>query len=228
MSTDAAPARKRGRPRATAAEIQARRDKLVHAAYEVFLDKGYHATSISDITSRAGLGFGTYYKGFDNKREILDPVIDYGVEQILGDILGGDLSPAPAPTSVDDFENQLRGIGHRIREAFAARPRLAKFLVMEANTIDEAASERWYGLVDLGATLVAAYLEQGITAGVLREEFDTSETGQAVMGTILMGVVRAARHDSSAGIPAAYIDAVIALVRAGVSRDECTPNGSTT
>ncbi|NMN96403.1 TetR/AcrR family transcriptional regulator [Nocardiaceae bacterium YC2-7] len=215
VSSDAAPARKRGRPRATAADIEARRQKLIHAAYEVFLEKGYNATSIADITAQAGLGFGTFYKGFENKREILDPVIDYGVQQILGDILLDDVALTITATSLTDFENQLRTIARRIDAAFVARPRLAKFLVLEANTIDDALADRWYGLVELAASLVAGYLERGIESGVLRTGLDVTETSHAVVGIILMAIVRAARDPDAVGSSDKYTDAAISLITSG-------------
>ncbi|MBJ8339363.1 TetR/AcrR family transcriptional regulator [Antrihabitans sp. YC3-6] len=213
MTSDAAPARKRGRPKATPEEVDARRQKLVDAAYTVFLDKGYHATSIADITAQAGLGFGTYYKAFGNKREILDPVIDFGVEKILGDILLDDVLPGAESLAV--VEQQFRTIGLRIGDAFAARPRLAKFLALESNTIDDALTTRWYGLVDLAQSLVAGYLDRGVDAGVLRSNLDTTETAKAIVGIILMAVLQAARTEQHPIDADSYIDAATALIMTG-------------
>lgn len=221
MTSDAAPVRRRGRPRSTEAEIAARRLKLIRAAYEVFLDKGYNATSIADITAKAGLGFGTYYKAFDNKREILDPVIDYGVEKILGDIMSDEIALDLTPDSIADFEAQLRAIAGRIESAFLARPRLARFLVLEANTIDDELTTRWYGLVDLANSLVSGYLDRGVQRGILRADLDTHETADAVVGIILMSVLRMAR--SGTAKPAGnYADAAIALIGTGVRPDPTT------
>jgi AcrR family transcriptional regulator len=49
----------------------ARRRKLLDAAQRLFAEKGYDATSIDDITSRAGTASGSFYVYFRSKRQLL-------------------------------------------------------------------------------------------------------------------------------------------------------------
>ncbi len=49
---------------------EATRRKLLAAAEEEFGGKGFHAASVSSITSRAGVGQGTFYLYFRSKEEI--------------------------------------------------------------------------------------------------------------------------------------------------------------
>ena len=42
-------------------------DNIVHAAEELFFKKGYHATSIIDITNEADIALGTFYIYFKDK-----------------------------------------------------------------------------------------------------------------------------------------------------------------
>ncbi len=42
-------------------------NKILNAAIQVFYEKGYHNSSISDITGRAGVAAGTFYVYFDGK-----------------------------------------------------------------------------------------------------------------------------------------------------------------
>ncbi|WP_158240375.1 TetR/AcrR family transcriptional regulator [Mycobacterium hubeiense] len=212
MASDTAPARRRGRPRATAEEVEARRQKLIRAAYEVFLDKGYHATSVADITARAGLGFGTYYKAFTNKREILDPVIDFGVEQILSEILQDVTTDA---ATFAEYEQQFRTFAARINAAFTERPRLAKFLMFEATTVDEEITRRWQGVIELGVSLIAGYLEDGVHQGILRADLATDETARAILGIILMAVMQTAYGLTEPRQNDEYIDAALALISDG-------------
>ena len=51
-----------------------RRIELVDAAAEVFMEKGYAAATVADITSRAGSSHGTFYVYFDSKEDIFDAV----------------------------------------------------------------------------------------------------------------------------------------------------------
>lgn len=64
-----APSRARGRPRTKPAEL--RREELLDAAQQLFLEKGFAATSIDDIASSADVAKGTFYLYFPSKEALL-------------------------------------------------------------------------------------------------------------------------------------------------------------
>jgi AcrR family transcriptional regulator len=47
------------------------RRRLVEAALEVFAERGYHASSLSEIAARAGLTTGAVYSAFGSKKQLL-------------------------------------------------------------------------------------------------------------------------------------------------------------
>lgn len=55
----------RGRPRASSREV------LAEAACELFLERGYAATSVSDITRRAGVSRSSFFNYFPSKADVL-------------------------------------------------------------------------------------------------------------------------------------------------------------
>ena len=56
----------------------ATRDKIVGSALELFWERGYEATGISDIVERAGVRSGSLYHFFENKEHVLVAVLaDY-------------------------------------------------------------------------------------------------------------------------------------------------------
>ncbi len=58
-------------PRRTAAEKQAEtRSRLVDAATETFLERGYHAASLDEISERAGYSTGAVYSNFRGKEAL--------------------------------------------------------------------------------------------------------------------------------------------------------------
>ena len=69
-----APAKARGRPRTKPAEL--RREELLDAAQQLFLDKGIGATSIDDIASAAHVAKGTFYLYFPSKEALLAALQD--------------------------------------------------------------------------------------------------------------------------------------------------------
>jgi AcrR family transcriptional regulator len=65
----AVPAKARGRPRTKPAEL--RREELLDAAQQLFLDKGIAATSIDEIATAAHVAKGTFYLYFASKEAVL-------------------------------------------------------------------------------------------------------------------------------------------------------------
>ena len=57
-------------------EPPATRDRIVFAAMELFWEKGYGSTSISDILKRAGANAGSLYHFFPAKQDVLTAVLD--------------------------------------------------------------------------------------------------------------------------------------------------------
>lgn len=76
MSGTSAAAGAQGRgQRPLGAKGEATRQRLLAAAEELFGTKGYHATSITDITRQAGVAQGTFYLYFDSKLDIFRAVV---------------------------------------------------------------------------------------------------------------------------------------------------------
>jgi len=63
----------RGRPRQI--ELPARREKVIEAAEQVFVETGYSAANVDDIARRAGMSKKTIYQIFDTKEALFAAVI---------------------------------------------------------------------------------------------------------------------------------------------------------
>jgi AcrR family transcriptional regulator len=59
-----------------------KRRKLLDAARELFGEKGYDATSIEEITSRAGTASGAFYSHFRSKRQLLIVLMNELLERL--------------------------------------------------------------------------------------------------------------------------------------------------
>jgi AcrR family transcriptional regulator len=62
---------------------------IVEAASRLFLEHGYHATSISRIAAEAGVAVQTIYNAVGSKRELLSRVLDFAA--------AGERAPVPVP-----------------------------------------------------------------------------------------------------------------------------------
>ncbi|WP_053074913.1 TetR/AcrR family transcriptional regulator [Ornithinibacillus californiensis] len=54
-----------------------RKWKIIDAAHRLFIEKGFHATSIQDILDEAEISKGTFYNYFTSKNECLLAIIEY-------------------------------------------------------------------------------------------------------------------------------------------------------
>jgi len=57
--------------------FQDKRNELIRIAFDLFMSKGYEATTIADVLRAAGISKGSLYHYFASKEEILDAVIEY-------------------------------------------------------------------------------------------------------------------------------------------------------
>ncbi|MGI9578470.1 MAG: TetR/AcrR family transcriptional regulator [Microthrixaceae bacterium] len=66
------------------------RERIVQAAADVFLQKGFTGTRVVDIARRAGYTSGALYGYFDSRAELLAEAVARGSSQMLSRLLGAD------------------------------------------------------------------------------------------------------------------------------------------
>src|SRR5512146_841820 len=92
-----------------------RRQSLVVAARDVFAQKGYHATTVDDITRAAGVAKGTFYLYFSEEREIYYAVVRAFL-QLIKDVGG---SVAREVRSPEQFLGRAEAAALEIMRIFA-------------------------------------------------------------------------------------------------------------
>jgi AcrR family transcriptional regulator len=171
---------------------QETRREIITTAFDCFAEKGYHATGIADIAARLGMGHGTFYRYFENKRDIVEHVITDLVDRITTA-----LTAENAPTAVDSLETyreQTERIGRVLAEILLEDPRIPRMLVLEAPGIDSAMAERILGFNEMVTRLTGAYLEHGVKLGYLHGDLDIDGTARAINGMILASVLAGIAH----------------------------------
>lgn len=107
---------------------------IVEAAAGLFLERGYHATSIGQIAAEAGVAMQTIYNSIGSKRDVLSRVLDIAA--------AGERSPVPVPQFMRE-QAERESDPHRIIEQLVefwqgALPRTAPIfrVIREAAAID--------------------------------------------------------------------------------------------
>lgn len=133
------------------------RTRMLTAARELFVQRGYGATSLQEIADRAGVAVQTIYFTFGNKRVLLKELVDVSI--------AGDDEPiatldrpwfraaVEAPTAADQLRHHIEGtaevlarvapITEMLRAAAAADPAVAELWDQDSDprfTVHEAAA----------------------------------------------------------------------------------------
>jgi AcrR family transcriptional regulator len=66
---------------------QKRRKHILDVATRVFSKKGFAGTQVDEVADRAGLGKGTVYRYFKDKKELFFSVVDRGMEDLKNSVL---------------------------------------------------------------------------------------------------------------------------------------------
>lgn len=96
---------------------------LFQNAFELFTDKGFAKTTISDIVNQAGLAKGTFYLYFKDKYDLRDKLIVHKASQLFSEA-----HQAVLEQHVEGFENQLLFITDYIINCFREQHSLLQFI----------------------------------------------------------------------------------------------------
>ena len=132
-------------------------ERLALAALELFAERGYENTTVIDIARRAGLTKSTFFRHFQDKREVL-----FG-DGTLNGLVAGSIAAAPASaTPLEAVADALDALGRDVftpaRREFAARRRS----VITANPeLQEREALKGLGLI---ASMAGALSRRGVPA----------------------------------------------------------------
>lgn len=158
------------------------KEEILGAGVELFLERGFNAAGVKDITDRAGVPKGSFYNHFESKEALAAVALErYGESRRMS--LLGDRTIAPV---------------ERIRRHFEfLRDELAEFTGgclygnFGAEVVDhsEPLRLRVKGGLDVWSTVLAEAIADGQAAGEIRAALDPQQTARfltsAWEGTIL-------------------------------------------
>jgi AcrR family transcriptional regulator len=101
-----------------------RKKEIALVALDLFAEKGFETTSISEVAKAAGIGKGTIYEYFSSKEELILAAFMTWVEQMMGPEVEEML------LSVDDPEQRLRLLVQGMMEAFISDERVIKLTAL--------------------------------------------------------------------------------------------------
>ena len=133
-----------------------RKRELLQIAYNLFISRGYEATSVDDIIAAAGIAKGTYYYHFESKEQTLEEVIGMMIDQEAEAARQVLRSEAPVP-------QKIAGIIASLRPRQEELP-IEGALMKPENALMHAKIKR--RLVETVLPLLSEAVEEGIAKGI--------------------------------------------------------------
>ena len=151
-----------GERRGTSVE---KRKLILDTAIQVFAEKGYPDTRISDIAKRAEIAYGLVYHYFKNKEEILDTIFMERWGEFIAGVraIAGDDGPV---------EDKLRSIAEVILSAHRSRPEWVKILIFEIQRSQRMLGRERIEVIGELFETIAGILRDGQARGELRRDLD--------------------------------------------------------
>lgn len=111
-----------------------RRDAIKVAAIEVFSERGYHATKISEIVRRVGVAQGTFYLYYESKQQIFGELLTDFLTLVVETVANWE------PADLDSrkvFREELTRVGVLLTDVIQVNQGLATIFFKEALAVPE-------------------------------------------------------------------------------------------
>jgi len=160
---------------------QATRQNLLDAAARLFIRNGYHNTLISEIVAEAGVGQGTFYRYFNDKRDIFAVLLDDFIGRLLAQFTPMSVN---LPTTGQEYYDSSLAALQRMAAIVNENMDLTRLLTREGPSVDHAMAAHLDALYDRFADLARYFLDHAVEAGFARP-CRSQVVSQALVGMAL-------------------------------------------
>lgn len=158
-----------GRPRVTS------RATIAEAATELFLERGYAETTVSDITTRAGVSRSSFFNYFTSKSAILWAALDEAIGDAVASLERGEQLGAALRAMVDGFVPDSLALGILHADAMGIADELEQERALRTGRLARAVAARY--VADGAEPLVADVRAAAAAGAVLAAVWAWAATG---------------------------------------------------
>jgi len=141
------------------------RKALLEAAQKIFISKGYHQSNISDIVARAGVGQGTFYRNFKDKREIFETLVEMFIFDLIDKF--ADMK-VKQPTNIREYREASITALSRLARHIEENREMTRLFMRETQAVDRNFQETIKQICSRFAEIARYHLDNAIRAGFAR------------------------------------------------------------
>ncbi len=177
---------------------EARQRQILECAKKVFAERGFHAANISHICAEAGIGRGTLYQYFPNKKSVFTALLRETAERVHAFMLErrkGMRFPRPERLR---REAVVAWTADRLRELIEVAfhdERMLRIILREAVGLDMDVESILSEIDDSLIAIVEQDLRASIDAGIVRD-LDPNVAATLIVGGVEKLLVAALRGDA--------------------------------
>lgn len=151
--------------------------EIVAAAREIFLDKGFERSSVSEIAAKVGVVEGLLYSYFPTKRDLLNEVMRGMYEPLIREIEEGF-------ARLHGLRSRLRFLIWRHLRVYVEEPNLSRLVLHEVRTRPEYFDSALHDLHVRYTAFLMRTVREAIVSGELPEDAD----GEMIRGMVYGGI----------------------------------------
>jgi AcrR family transcriptional regulator len=161
---------------------ESRPSELLAAALELFVERGYTATKLDEVASRAGVSKGTLYLYFENKEELLKAVVRESIGRNI----------AEAQALVENFHGPSTELLRQVIDGWWATigdspaSGISKLMMSECGNFPEIAAFYVDEVITPAHQVMQATIERGIARGEFRALPDPQLFVRIVIAPLVM------------------------------------------
>lgn len=167
------------------AKGQKRKNQIIDAAKEMFIERGYQSTHIGEICDNLDIARGTVYQYFGNKREIVYSILE-SLEEKIEDIFDSDdlVEFIKSDPTGDEISQFIRKKFSNCVSAVIEEPIVIMLMYKEIIGLDEDVTERTERFVDNVIKIIAKDLAELSKKGIYRRDIDPLLTSLLIFGSV--------------------------------------------
>ena len=160
-----------------------RRGAIIEAALDEFVARGFTATRIDDIASRAGVAKGTIYLHFKDKESMFEELIRTALVPLIGRLHA---PPAMGGSVRDMIEGFARMFIQEV--ANTRRGEIVRLIVAEGPRFPSVADFYYREVVSRGLAAMRALIELGVARGEIKPK-DLARFPQLMIAPAIVAVI---------------------------------------
>ena len=156
-------------------------DDVIDKSIDVFLAKGYEATSVKDIVETTNVHPGSLYNAFGSKKEIFKKALERFVQVSRFNVTLAEAETAPPRATIERlFHDLIDSTGQR----GAVGKCLVTNAVMELGGVDDEVTAWLEALFQTSEKLLCRLIERGQAAGEIASPRPARELARFLAGTV--------------------------------------------